>query len=1081
MANNLTAGVDIEHLENSQVDYAIYWPGNVDVWLDYVRLDDVWAHFLFTDPTGTANGNIWNFHDKIHQEVVAISALPGFGYFYLDEYAYNNYPCIAEVNKIIKSYNLNTGLVAMDNEIPAFWKGGSDELKNKPFNIFFDTLYSSKAVTDILINETYPFRGGRNPYDRGVAQIPAVFEVPYEILPSKVEPFYHQALNNEEYNFSINGALERNPDPSIGTSILNYYDLGNYRKGAKMIKKAKADGNDITVSMAIQTHSFESTFMDGGEYGLREPTNEEISLLSYLALIYGVKQIMDFSYTTYTKTDINNEKYHDYGLLNEDNSGIREFNYYGQAKWNYVCNLNAKLRQIGEILYPINQPLQHLVYDTSRTINTNFQNEHPDYGYGLPFKFISDITSLFIDPYGNFPDNNADESAKRYWEAGTFLPPSTNYSEKYSRYFIMLNKRCTPSAENVPGDVRTLKLRFNAEELPYFNNWVLTDPITNTTITTINKNSGSFYNVGLFQPGEGKLFKLAPVMQEGGTFVCDEHVSNTSFVCKAPVNTGGYKLELFSENSGQSVVTFRQGSSIQGETGGEVYIWGKNNSVELNGAGTEKWTGIIANDIDFLRITNAIIRNITPGWAVSAYNVDATEISDCRFYLSDDNVKAINVNNAGEIDASAAIYNNIINVKNPFTAVYVGGAAGSTHNLFLYDNTIQSTFEPPLGVLLSNITSCYFYNNNITGFKTGLKIMSSTLDLESNYIYNNGDNSVGIHGVSSSTVNMGVVGDLSNSGMNNIQTHGNECRNILLENSIFQMDCGVNEFEVNLNTGSYNMYGNGDFPFSGDGPVKYIEAKENCFNGEGNNAIHYLTDPNGYVFSLHELPHTCGIQQDMIVDFTVYVSNTKTDTVYKSTDSSNQNLPLSKILYRNFYKNYLKKYYDSTISTGFVLLSNFADSTNSTDVIAKLYFAASKSDTTNQKIQQLKTFYEQLILNNTQNILLIKTANYYIQKCKVPLHQYTSALAGFQDIIVQNPYSYEGLLASWDYAATLLLANSGGAYSNKKTDELNMFVSESQYLVDSLRMNKLMRNDSYNSKLFSKEERKTLIKSEVMS
>ncbi|MGV8018220.1 MAG: hypothetical protein AB2L26_08600 [Ignavibacteria bacterium] len=57
----------------------------------------------------------------------------------------------------------------------------------------------------------------------------------------------------------------------------------------------------------------------------------------------------------------------------------------------------------------------------------------------------------------------------------------------------------------------------------------------------------------------------------------------------------------------------------------------------------------------------------------------------------------------------------------------------------------------------------------------------------------------------------------------------------------------------------------------------------------------------------------------------------------------------------------------------------------------------------------------------------MKSAYYHIQKCKVYLEQYQSALAGFEDIIAQNPYGYEGLLASWDYAATLLLMDTIGA------------------------------------------------------
>ena len=56
------------------------------------------------------------------------------------------------------------------------------------------------------------------------------------------------------------------------------------------------------------------------------------------------------------------------------------------------------------------------------------------------------------------------------------------------------------------------------------------------------------------------------------------------------------------------------------------------------------------------------------------------------------------------------------------------------------------------------------------------------------------------------------------------------------------------------------------------------------------------------------------------------------------------------------------------------------------------------------------------------------------------LGQYQSALEGFQYIMTQNPYTYEGLVASWDYAATYLLMGTGGSYSGdyeNQTEEQN--------------------------------------------
>jgi hypothetical protein len=44
---------------------------------------------------------------------------------------------------------------------------------------------------------------------------------------------------------------------------------------------------------------------------------------------------------------------------------------------------------------------------------------------------------------------------------------------------------------------------------------------SNHTAATFDRRSGSYINFGLFQPGEGKLYKLAPVMQERSPGFCE--------------------------------------------------------------------------------------------------------------------------------------------------------------------------------------------------------------------------------------------------------------------------------------------------------------------------------------------------------------------------------------------------------------------------------------------------------------------------------------------------------------------------------------------------------------------------------
>ena len=108
------------------------------------------------------------------------------------------------------------------------------------------------------------------------------------------------------------------------------------------------------------------------------------------------------------------------------------------------------------------------------------------------------------------------------------------------------------------------------------------------------------------------------------------------------------------------------------------------------------------------------------------------------------------------------------------------------------------------------------------------------------------------------------------------------------------------------------------------------------------------------------------------------------------------------------------------------ILNTYPDSLQSIYAISKLFLATIGSDTTTNTAQQLKTYYEGLILNHPNNTALVTRSNYFIQKCKVRLRDYNSALTGFSQIINQNPYSYEGLIARWDYMATSLLIQGQG-------------------------------------------------------
>ena len=140
-------------------------------------------------------------------------------------------------------------------------------------------------------------------------------------------------------------------------------------------------------------------------------------------------------------------------------------------------------------------------------------------------------------------------------------------------------------------------------------------------------------------------------------------------------------------------------------------------------------------------------------------------------------------------------------------------------------------------------------------------------------------------------------------------------------------------------------------------------------------------------------------------------------------------------------------------------MNTYPDSIKCLDVVNKLYLAALRTDTNGFVMQDMKNFFEAAIQNNPQNTSLINRIFYLIQKSKVKLHQYSSAMQGFQYILQQFPYGFEGLVASWDYAATSLLMQSGG---NKDVTELD--TTKKKIEITAIK-------DEYDKKKFTKSDR----------
>jgi tetratricopeptide (TPR) repeat protein len=254
-------------------------------------------------------------------------------------------------------------------------------------------------------------------------------------------------------------------------------------------------------------------------------------------------------------------------------------------------------------------------------------------------------------------------------------------------------------------------------------------------------------------------------------------------------------------------------------------------------------------------------------------------------------------------------------------------------------------------------------------------------------------------------------------------------------------------------------------------PCAGLDAVKNCFhkdsitNREGKANIQWYWDTSEVNFTF--TPYSCELSAPN--DFDVFVYDDFSDTVYYS-ETGGAGVRGTEISGTESYGkitdslniNIRKHNYAAAEEQAKTLLQYYPDSTESISAVSKLYLSGLRLDSSGNKIGQIKSFLENLISQNGNNYGLVRRAFYFIQKCKVKLGQYQSALDGFQLIMLQNPYSYEGLVASWDYSAVYLLMGSGGAESNVTATEPEEMNQSSDTLI-SKTINRLVKSETRNT------------------
>lgn len=539
--------------------------------------------------------------------------------------------------------------------------------------------------------------------------------------------------------------------------------------------------NGLRVINCPQAHSF---YMEGGP--LKEPSNEEIEMQVGLALTYNAKGIMFYSFDSKFKS-INDWGY---GIMDDGIDTPRSVTAYGQDKFQHISKISKKLNNWEPYLMSFDP-------NSTRSCIYRFEDERDNFLTNTSFADVvtyktSSVTPECTEdnPGGTSPQGLVFEyKPDRYLQTATFKKSTSDIN----KYFMIVNRRCSPykneSSEDNRGGKRFVRVRFdvNSSEFANFNNWKIIELDSNRTVAVFDKRATALLDLGWYLPGEGKLYKVAPVMQEGGTFVCNEAVSPSTFTCNGMVFNNGYDLTI----SPNTTITFSNKAGI--EMNGGSFECGEystnDNQVTFNGTDSSK--GIILSNLTNVGIYNTNIndlKNDSSETAVLISNTYDINMKGCVFDAAA---------NSGGVNISFTDYIKDTMSLNISECTFLMGSSGcdavsissngSPSSAVLLDwCTFTTSNDSSNALRLINVTGGAVKNSTFVNFNTTISSLCSVFDLYNNKMLGK-TYSTGIFCADASNVNLKPLSGNYLGGYNYIKNYGTSSSCINVNNSYFNI------------------------------------------------------------------------------------------------------------------------------------------------------------------------------------------------------------------------------------------------------------------------------------------------------
>jgi len=265
-----------------------------------------------------------------------------------------------------------------------------------------------------------------------------------------------------------------------------------------------------------------------GQMWHREPSAYEIKVMANLAVCYGAKGIIYYLYAHNYKNrnEIAGLYYHDTNNFNGSPRYLDEYNY---PKWKTIKQLNQNLALIGNELLSLKW----------RDKVWSIHNGQPNSGY------ITHLQSL--------NGSNPDPREETYIELSEFKKINEEQNDNLE-YFFIVNRR------TLQDDARDIRVQYDksATNPDNWQNWIIKE--VGTDSFWIDVEIGGFTTY--YTEGEGKLFRLEPVVMGGGNLEIDEIILGTVELKEDLTIESGVTLTLNADYNCYGNITLNGGKIV---------------------------------------------------------------------------------------------------------------------------------------------------------------------------------------------------------------------------------------------------------------------------------------------------------------------------------------------------------------------------------------------------------------------------------------------------------------------------------------------------------------------------------------